>query len=130
MGLQVVMERSLSKECPICQYITGAKAAFKFYEDSEIMIVMCEECKIPMVIFKQHQKQRSVRLALRAEEICKELWGESLLYFNTYPVHSDRHTHWHVVLHTAKQKGAGRKSNPGTPRLLSPPSEKISARPL
>jgi len=88
-------------KCPLCDPIE--KKTDWLYEDEKILIIICETCEIPMVIFRRHGKDSiPTEWYKHAEKKVKEIFKERFLYFRTFPRQIMNHIHWHCVV-----KGGG-----------------------
>ena len=98
-------EKLLVKNCPYCELIKSLSENTKLYypnrreevSDSDFIIVDCEECNVPIVIYGEHITELTKETYGRILHRCKMLFGNTIKIGNKHRVVQD---HW--CLHCKK----------------------------
>jgi len=80
-------------ECALCRLVNGEVRTRLYYKDSLCLIVDCDTCHIPMLVFRSHRDATPTEKAL-AENIIIDLFEfESI---RTEQRKIKEHQHWHI----------------------------------
>jgi hypothetical protein len=78
----------------VCELCELKKISTWFFESKEYVIVECDMCGIPMVVFRSHEEVPP-ELYEKAKAKCRELFGE--VYFRMHRGSIPDHPHFHVI---------------------------------
>jgi len=80
--------------CPLCRLIAGDIRTRLYHRDSRCVVVDCDTCRIPMLVFAQHGdvSDSDVQHALR---VISRLFGHA--HLRTSPRKIKCHPHWHIL---------------------------------
>lgn len=80
--------------CELCDLVAGDIKTQRYYQNSEILIVDCLTCKIPMVVFKQHG-EASKEERRRATATINVLFAFKGIRRKPRKIRD--HEHWHII---------------------------------
>ena len=90
--------RMITRECPLCRLYDGAIRTKAWYKNSICIIVDCDHCKIPMIVFSEHREPT-------AEEVRQMKNAASYLFPDcTFRDEKSIFDHWHKHV-IEKKKG-------------------------
>jgi len=81
-----------------CELCTLEKRTRWFYEDSEFIILECDTCHIPMIVWKYHGMNLTERKITYIKKLSEDLFGSQITFREEQRKIKD---HWHIHIEGA-----------------------------